>query len=373
MDAAALLNISQVLLIAILVFVAINLYLVFRLKDIDPFRKWDPDKINGTLFLLFFVVGLPVSIVATMNWSDTFTLLIHPASEHGAEIDRMHINTMIVAILVSVVTNLILFYFSWRYRYDKDNKALYYPHNNRLEIIWTAVPAVVLTLLVFDGVGVWHDIWKEIPEDQEVVNIEVNGKQFGWTARYPGEDLTFGETNIGFISEADGNALGFNKEDEKGFDDLVVQELHLPVNKLVHIDIKSRDVLHSMTLAHFRVKMDAVPGMPTYFNFTPTITTDSMRTLKQNPDFNYEMSCQQICGGGHWNMRLIVVVESEEDYNKWLKEQKTFAQFYKELNGVDLIAQANGETETTEPSSEDGEGAEGENETEATGEVAMVK
>lgn len=370
MNAAALLNIAQVLLVTIFVFVVINMFLVFRLKDVDPFKKWDPDKINGTLFFLFFIVGLPLAIIGTLNWSDTFTLLIDPASEHGAEIDRMQYNTMIVAILVSVFTNLVLFYFCWRYAYSKDKKALYYPHNNRLEIIWTAVPAVVLTLLVFDGVGVWHDIWKELPEDMEVVNIEVNGKQFGWTVRYPGADLEYGETSIGFINEADGNALGFNKEDKRGYDDLVVQELHLPVNKMVHIDIKSRDVLHSMTLAHFRVKMDAVPGMPTYFNFKPTVTTAEMREKKQKPDFNYEMSCQQICGGGHWNMRLIVVVETEEEYNQWLKEQQTFAQFYKSLNGVDLIA-------GDQPVEAEDAEAEGSQETEAeaigTDEVAMAK
>jgi len=367
MGAQELLNISQVLLGVIFLFVIVNLVLVFRLKDIDPFRKWNPDSINGALMMMFFVVFLPLGIVGALNYGDTYTLLLDPASEHGAEIDRMQKNTFVVAILVSVITNLLLFYFSWRYSHKKDKKALYYPHNNRLEIIWTAVPAVVLTLLVFDGVGVWHEIWKKLPEDMAVENIEVNGKQFGWTVRYPGADGEYGETNIGFINEATGNGLGFNKEDNKGYDDLVVQELHLPVNKMVHIDIKSRDVLHSMTLAQFRVKMDAVPGMPTYFNFKPTVTTAEMRERKGDPDFNYEMSCQQICGGGHWNMRLIVVVEEEEEYQKWLAQQQTFADFYKDLNGVDLIAQYGGEKADEEATPE-----EQTNEV-ATEEVAMLE
>ncbi|MEO0897703.1 MAG: cytochrome c oxidase subunit II [Bacteroidota bacterium] len=364
MDASSLLSIAQLLLVAIFAFVVVNLYLVFKLKDIDPFKNWNPDRINGNIMLLFIVVALPAAFISTYAWKDTFTLLMHPASEHGVEIDRMHINTIVVAVLVSVVTNVLLFYFAFRYSYKEDRKALYYPHNNRLEIIWTVVPAVVLTVLVFDGVNVWHDIWKELPEDMEVTNIEVNGKQFGWTVRYPGSDLEFGETSIGYINDATGNTLGFNKDDKRGYDDLVVNELYLPVNKMVHVDIKSRDVLHSMTLAHFRVKMDAVPGMPTYFNFKPTKTTAQMRDERKDPDFDYEMSCQQICGSAHWNMRLKVTVVEEAEYNEWLAKQTTFAKQYEELNGVSFAG-----TDVTPEAAEPKE--ETETQEEATEEVAM--
>ncbi|MEL6847488.1 MAG: cytochrome c oxidase subunit II, partial [Bacteroidota bacterium] len=222
--------------------------------------------------------------------------------------------------------NFLLFYFAWRYRAKRGRKALFYPHNNRLEVIWTAVPAVVLTLLVFDGVNVWHDIWEDPPAD--AIEIEVNGKQFGWTYRYPGADMQYGETSVGFMNDASGNELGFNFRDRNGHDDIVssgaIDTIYFPVNKTVNLTIKSRDVLHSATLAHFRVKMDAVPGMPTRFTFKPILTTEEMRKQTGNPKFNYEMSCQQICGGGHWNMRRVIKVVEYDEYQSWLTKQTPF-------------------------------------------------
>jgi len=323
MDAQSLIDIAQILLVAIFLMVSVNLYLVFRLKDIDPFAKWNPNVINANLFMLFLIVGLAAAFISTNAWSHKMTLMMNPASEHGVEIDRMMYNTMYVAVFVTILTNILLFYYSWRYRYREGRKALYYPHNNRLEVIWTVVPAVVLTLLVFDGVGVWHDIMRDLPEEKlaKAVHVEVNGKQFAWTVRYPGDDNQYGDAHVSYINEATGNDIGVNYEDPKSHDDLIVQEIHLPVGRDVQLRIRSRDVLHSATLAHFRVKMDAVPGMPTSFHFKPMVTTKEMREKTGNPEFNYEMSCQQICGGGHWNMRRVVVVETEAEYQAWLKEQ----------------------------------------------------
>lgn len=318
----SIIGIAQLLLVLIFGLVCLNLYLVFRLKDIDPFAKWNPNKINGTLFLVFFIVGLITAVWSTGAWSDYYILITNPASAHGVEIDRMFYNTTAVAIFVTVITNAMLFYFSWRYRsQDENQKAYYYSHNNRLEYIWTAIPAIVLTVLVVDGIFTWHGIMGEASD--EALHVEINAKQFDWTFRYPGADAEFGETRVSFINEIEGNVLGFNTEDENGADDVITRELHFPVNTEIMLDIKSRDVLHSPTLPHFRVKMDAVPGMPTHFKFRPTITTDSMRILRNDPEFEYEMSCQQICGGGHWNMKAIVVVETMAEYQAWLKEQKT--------------------------------------------------
>jgi cytochrome c oxidase subunit 2 len=331
MDGQLLISIAQGLLLVILALTVVNLYLIFRYKEIDPFAKWNPDGVNGGLFMAFFVVGLIAAAMSTEQWFDKLILVTNPASAHGEEIDRMFWNTMWVTILVVVVTNFLLFYYSWRYRYREGTKALFYPHNNRLEVVWTVVPAVVLALLVFDGVGVWHDIMGNKSKDSLLV--ELNGKQFDWTIRYPGEDLEFGETAVNYIDEGNSNTLGFNFEDKRGHDDLVAFELHVPVDTDVELQIRSRDVLHSATLPHFRVKMDAVPGMMTSFNFRPTKTTAEMREITGNPDFNYEMSCQQICGGGHWNMRRVVVVETMEEYQAWLKQQKPFYAQWKEMNG----------------------------------------
>ncbi|RMG75005.1 MAG: cytochrome c oxidase subunit II [Bacteroidetes bacterium] len=338
MDGTTLISVAQVFLGIILLLVSLNLYLILRLKEIDPFGSWNPNKINAGLFMVFLVGGLIAAYASTQAWSEHLIFFQPAVSEHGLEIDRMMRNTMGIALFVTVLTNILLFYYAWRYQAKPGRKALYYPHNNRLEVVWTVVPAVVLTLLVFDGVGVWHNIMDEAPEDS--IQIEVNGKQFDWTVRYPGADMEYGETHVSFIDEISTNTLGFNFEDKRGHDDLVVREIHVPVNKDVNMTIRSRDVLHSATLAHFRVKMDAVPGMPTSFHFKPLVTTAEMRQRTGNPDFNYEMSCQQICGGGHWNMRLVVVVESEAEYNAWIAQQQPFYAQWQEMNGANNTAEA---------------------------------
>ncbi|MEL6634388.1 MAG: cytochrome c oxidase subunit II [Bacteroidota bacterium] len=354
LEAQSLIQLAQIILIAIFVLVCVNLYLVFRLKEIDPFKKWNPHAINGGLFMVFLIVGLIAAVVSTQEYDKYFTLLYNPNSIHGVEIDRMMWNTMFVSLFVAVVTNIFLFYFSWKYRQKKGRKALYYPHNNKLEIIWTVVPAIVLTLLIFDGVGVWHDIWAEPEEGEEVMYVEVNGKQFGWTVRYPGQDLEFGETHVSYINEDKGNTLGFNMSDKNGMDDLVTYEMHLPVGKKIDMKIRSRDVLHSATIAHFRVKMDAVPGMTTHFPFETRYTTkEYIEKFNKPEDFEFEMSCQQICGAAHNNMRLVVVVETQEEYDAWLAQQRTFAQFYEDTNGENPMARfADAEGEKKEEAEE---------------------
>ncbi|GAB4419351.1 MAG: hypothetical protein OHK0039_31670 [Bacteroidia bacterium] len=335
MDGSTLIQLAQILLVAILALVSFNLYLILRLKEIDPFARWNPNQINGVLFMVFLIAGMIAAFVSTNTWGKYMIFYHEAVSEHGREIDRMMWNTAGVAVFVTILTNILLFYYAWRYRARVGQKALYYPHNNKLELIWTVVPAVVLTLLVFDGVGVWHETMRKAPAD--AVQIEINGKQFDWTVRYPGADLEFGETHVSFIDEGAANLLGFNMEDKRGHDDLVVRELHLPVGRDVNMNIRSRDVLHSMTLAHFRVKMDAVPGMTTYFHFKPLKTTAEMRQETGNDKFDYELSCQQICGGGHWNMRLIVKVETWEEYQSWLAQQRTFYTEWQEANGIDAM------------------------------------
>lgn len=349
MEFQVLIGYAQVLLAVILVLVGLNLVLIFRLKDIDPFRNWNPNAVNGALFMMFLIVGLIAAMVSSGAYADQMILTFNAASEHGVEIDRMFWNTMYVSLFVTILTNVLLFYFSWRYRGREGKKAYFYPHNNTLELIWTAVPAVVLTILVFDGVGVWHDIMgRELPKDDpKVMEYEVTGQQFAWTVRYPGADMDFGDVGVRYIDMASSNTLGFNFEDKRGHDDFIAQEIHVPVGYTVNMRIRSQDVLHSATLAHFRVKMDAVPGMPTNFMFKPTITTKEMREKTNNPEFNYEMSCQQICGGGHWNMRRVVVVEEYDEWKVWAEKQRPFYAVWKEMNGTSDMATE--EVEAIEP------------------------
>jgi len=346
MEAQSLINIAQILIGGILLLVLVNLYLVVKLKEIDPFRRWDADGINGFLFIFFGVVGMVVAGIAAFKWYDLMILVKNPASEHGQDIDRMFWNTMWVSVAVVILTNTLMFYYAWRYRSKPGRKALYYPANDTMEIIWTAIPAVVLILLIGDGIRTWHNIFRDPPSD--AIQIELNGKQYDWTIRYPGTDDEFGLTSVEYINDAQANTIGFNFEDEKGHDDIVVTEIHMPVNRAVNFTIKSRDVLHSATLPHFRMKMDAVPGMATNFWLTPTMTTEEMREKTGNPEFNYEMSCQQICGGGHWNMRRVIIVETEEEFQQWLNEQKPFYATWKENNAPDTKESAEPDTQMAE-------------------------
>ena len=350
MDAQSLLGLIQGVLAVIFVLVCLNLYLILRLKRIDPFAKWNPNAINGALLLSFLIIGMVAAFWSSSVFNEQMILIHNPASAHGVEIDRMFWNTMWVSAFVTIVTNVLLFFFSWKYRAKEGQKAQYFPHNNMVEIIWTAVPAIVLTVLIIDGISVWHDITDAPGED--AIEIELTGEQFRWNVRYAGPDTEFGEAHVTYIDPGTANDLGFNWEDPRTHDDIIAQQIHLPVGKEVSLRIRSKDVLHSATMAHFRVKMDAVPGLTTSFTFTPTVTTDSMRRITGNPEFEYEMSCQQICGQAHWNMKKIIVVESYEDYLVWLSDQKAYYATWKEINGLnktaEVPAEEEGETEVQE-------------------------
>ncbi|MFK7973060.1 MAG: cytochrome c oxidase subunit II [Bacteroidia bacterium] len=335
MEIQSIISITQLLLLAILALVGYNLYMVFKLKDIDPFKNLNPNKINGILFLLFLIFGLIAAVWSTSAWADLFMFGKDAASEHGVWIDKMYNRTMAVSVLVVLVTNTLLFWFAFRYYGKPGRKALYYPHNNKLELIWTVVPAIVMAWLIADGVRNWHKIMD--PSDEikaESLNLEFYARQFDWTIRYPGADGQLGQAHVKYIDNDKGNSIGLNFQDEETRDDIIVTEIHVPVDQPICMNIRSQDVLHSATLAHFRVKMDAVPGMPTKFYFTPKITTKKMREMKDNPDFVYELSCQQICGSAHYNMRRVLVVETQEEYDEWLKAQRPFYQTYLEINGL---------------------------------------
>jgi cytochrome c oxidase subunit 2 len=224
---------------------------------------------------------------------------------------------------VFFATHVLLFYFPFKYQFKEGNRAAFYPDNNKLEVIWTIVPAIVLTLLVLSGWKVWRDITADAPQEAEVV--EIVGQQFNWHVRYPGKvDKELGAYNYKLIDAS--NAVGIDLADENSFDDFMAPsgEIRVPVGKPVLLKIRARDVLHSVYMPHFRLKMDAVPGMPTRFWFTPTKTTAQMKQDMNNPDFDYELACTEVCGRGHFSMRLRVIVEEEADYRKWYNNQKSW-------------------------------------------------
>lgn len=270
------------------------------------------------LFLLFYF-GFIIWQVA--KWGSL--TLPEPASVHGEEVDMLLTVTWWIIIPVFIVTHILLFYFGWRYRYSKDRRAEYYPHNNKLEMLWTVVPTIVLTSLILYGLNTWNNIMEKVSEDENPVYIELYAKQFDWTARYAGSDKKFGQANFRLIEGA--NVLGIDSADQFASDDKIVKgEFHLPVNRPVQFVFRSQDVIHSAYMPHFRAQMNCVPGMKTAFNFVPKYTTKEMREKVNNPDFDFILLCNKICGAAHYNMQMKIIVESEEEYQKWLDEQAQF-------------------------------------------------
>jgi len=304
------------LLLAILLLIFRLHTLVGVIKQSDKKVGDGVNKVNAFLFIFFLVVGFSLLIWYSVA---NFHLYQRPiASEHGVETDRLFWITMAITGVVFVITQILLFYFSYRYQHKPTNRALFFPDNNRLEFIWTIVPAVVLTALVVYGLFVWNNVMKPAPENAEI--IEVMGYQFAWKVRYPGKDGELGAHDFRLIDAT--NEFGLDFKDRMAFDDFTPREMHLPKGKPVEFRIRARDVLHSVFAPHFRLKMDAVPGMPTRFWFIPTKSTADMRIETGNPDFNYEIACAEVCGRGHFSMRLLVVVDEPADYEKWKAEQQ---------------------------------------------------
>ena len=277
------------------------------------------NKVNAFMLLAFLVIGLIGVYYCNAKLSGK--ILGEPASDHGVLIDRMLYITIGLTGIVFVITQVALFWFAFKYQESDTRKAYYYPHNNKLELIWTVIPAIALTVLVGFGLFYWFKITGEAPKN--AMQIEVTGKQFGWEFRYPGTDKIFGKKYFKNVDPAKGNPMGQLWDDPANHDDLwMEQEMHLVVNKPVKLIINSRDVIHDVGLAHFRMKMDAVPGTPTTMWFTPKYTTAQMKEKTNNPDFVYEISCDQMCGKGHYGMRGVIVVETQEEFDAWLAKKK---------------------------------------------------
>lgn len=261
------------------------------------------------------------------------------ASEHGLKYDALWDANMYLISFVFLVTNFFLFFFAFKYRGNTNNKAIFYSHNNKLEMLWTIIPASALAFIIIFGLKYWNEIMEESKDDKKVV-VELYAKQFDWTARYPGKDGKLGSTDYRQI--AGSNPVGMDTADVLGHDDILVKnEFHIPVNRDVVLEMRSRDVIHSAYMPHFRAQMNCVPGMVTAFKFKPIKTTAEMRKDpyviqlmdginkqrekdgKEPVEFEYVLLCNKICGASHFNMQMNIIVDTEEDYNKWLEKEIT--------------------------------------------------
>ncbi|MEO7801872.1 MAG: cytochrome c oxidase subunit II [Ginsengibacter sp.] len=290
------------------------------LKGEESSRKQN-NKVNGFLLIAFLILGL----IGVWWCNDLYyNQTLFPqgsASVEGENIDTMLWITIIVTGIVFFITQILLFYFAFKYQESDNRKAYYFTHNNRLELLWTGVPAIVLTVLVVFGLKYWFQFTSDAPKNAQLV--EITGHQYGWEIRYPGRDGVFGKKNYKLTDPANSNPLGVDWNDAASHDDIhVPATMHLVVNKPVKLIIGSQDVIHDVGLPHFRMKMDAVPGIPTTLWFTPKYTTEEMKVRTGNANFTYEISCDQICGKNHFSMRGIIIVEKQQNYDQWMATQK---------------------------------------------------
>lgn len=384
------------------------------------------NKINAWLCLIFIVVAMSAAF-----WEFFYhgkLVLTEEATAHTARMNKMFNSTLFFTGIVFVIVQIVLFWFGFIYQGKEGRKASYVSHNNKLEIVWTIIPGVVMAYLVLMGMSTWSDITKKT--DTNPAEIEVFAYQFGWKARYPGADKKFGEASFNYISgsnplglpvereidalikdlnkklngetivKANGEkevkpglyeqasdslfTINYNKlleeyekfgitytEDKRKaledkidriesgealddlkasiyrkekqidriaqikaaptakeavfngstYDDIITQEIHLVKGKEVVMLFRARDVIHSAWIPHFKVQMNVVPGMQTRFRFTPIKTTAEAREERNNADYDYYLFCNKVCGSAHYNMKIKVVVETQEEYDEWMKGQ----------------------------------------------------
>jgi cytochrome c oxidase subunit 2 len=313
------------------------------------------------------------------------------ASDEGVEMDWLLNLNFVIIIAVFFLTNFLLFFFTWRYVRKPGVPAFYYPHNNKLEMLWTVVPAIVLAVIIILGLQTWNRL--SGPSTPEAEKIELFSKQFDWTARYAGADNTLGlydykltldnnelallttntidsslnnmlngSTGIRSLqkllnnrdtvfSDSTLNVLRTDlsrkerlyrfmtqmkqnhnpKLDASAWDDIIQKDtLYLCKGQEYEIALRAKDVIHSAYFPHFRAQMNAVPGMATRLKFTPNKTTAEMRREKNDEKFNYILMCNKICGGAHYKMKMVVVVLDKSAYKKWMdgKKKATFKDQY---------------------------------------------
>lgn len=326
---------STFFIVAVVVLVFLVIFQIAKASEYVAVLKGEKkalrqnNKVNGFFMIAFLIAGL-IGVYLCNEALRGKTLLVHEsASVQGEKVDEMLNVTLIITGIVFVITQVLLFLFAFKYQESDKRKAYYFPHNNTMEIVWTVVPAIALTILVVIGLRNWFAFTSEAPKNALVV--EVTGKQFGWIFRYPGDDGVFGKKYYRMIDDAN-NPVGLNwrdsveykiKDDPATHDDIVLQQtVYVIKDRPVKFIINSRDVVHDVGLSWFRLKMDAVPGTPTTLWFTPKFTTKEMIDRTGNPNFQYEISCDQMCGNSHYSMKGVVQVVSQAEYDAWMAKQK---------------------------------------------------
>lgn len=348
---------TSLLIVIVLVLFAVALWQLTKIFDLTQVGSnidntqiaSDRDNnVQGYIMFAFLAFIYIFTIYGLIKWGP---LVLHTsASEHGDQVDNLMNITWVLIFIVQFITQGLLHYFSFKYRGEKSKKALFFADSNKLEAVWSIIPSIVLACLILYGLYAWNNIMF-VDKDEDVIEIELYAQQFKWTARYAGPDNVLGKANVRLIEGV--NTLGVDMSDPYAQDDIIVSELHIPKGKKVHFKMRSQDVLHSAYMPHFRAQMNCVPGMVTEFAFIPKFTTAEYRELpymiekvahinslraKKSEElvakgevaldpyaFDYLLLCNKICGSSHYNMQMKIVVDSPEDYKKWLSDKTSLA------------------------------------------------
>ncbi len=343
------------------------------------------NRLNATLLLVFMLAFFASVIYLFVEYG--YTGRGEAASVHGASTDWLMDLNLWIVIGVFFLTNALLFGFAFKYVRKPGVKAYWFPHDNRLELVWTVVPAIVLAVIIILGLRSWNEQTDESPD--EAIRIELFSKQFDWTVRMSGDDNTLGYFDYKLTNENNPMALLTTKTiqdaidsmeysstgihaleaklnnphlifipedhdlmvkdlarkermvrmlyqlkarhnsalDARAMDDIVFNAndtLFLCKGQDYEFNFRSKDVIHSALMPHFRSQMNTVPGQTTRFKFIPTITTAEMRVKMNNPKFNYILMCNKICGSSHYKMKLMVVVLDKPAYKKWYAKVSKF-------------------------------------------------
>ena len=388
---------NRLIILLVIVLGAIALAQLVRVYELSSkLRKTGEHEVNtrdnnlNAKMLLGFMVFMFVGFIYLMleyGWTGRGVA----ASSQGIETDWLLDLNFVIIILIFFFTNFLLFYFGYKYVKKPGVPAFYYPHNNKLEMLWTVVPACVLAVIIILGLKSWNNLTSKSSDD--AIRIELFSKQFDWTARYAGKDNVLGkfdyklttdnnelalitsntiDSSIRIMIEGPSGIKAIHKilnkrdtvlsdsatnvlkvdlsrkerllrlltqmknnhskgNDNFAWDDIIQKDtLILCKGKEYEFNFRAKDVIHSAYFLHFRAQINTVPGLTTRTKFKPILTTEEMRAKKKDSKFNYVLMCNKICGGAHYKMKMIVVVKSESEYKVWLKtkEKETFKDKY---------------------------------------------
>ena len=268
---------------------------------------------------MFVAVIFAIIIIASIIFHFWSPWWWTPVASNWGNIDATIILSFWVTGAVFVGVCLFMAYCVWRYRYRPDRRAEYEPENKKLEWRLTWLTSLGVAALLAPGLLVWNQF---VTVPKNAFNVEVVAYQWGWNYRLSGEDGILGKTDAKLVSYE--NPYGLNLNDPKGKDDIIVQDadLHLQIDQPVKINLRSLDVIHNFYVPQFRAKMDTLPGIVSYYWFTPTKTG------------KYEILCAEFCGTGHYGMRGTVLVDEKKDYSNWLAQQITFKQILAQENMI---------------------------------------